>query len=490
MTRPIILLLLAPLAATAQLQLQAVNGSTKTPLVSGSTYSLGQTPLGVSITAFFLAANTGAAPVTVKGLALAGAGFSIVNTPSPPYPVAPGASMTIEIQFLANAGPGAYSAALEVSAQDGSTVEVLLMATAVAAATLTSAPPCAGPDSNFDVNFGNVSINQTINCKFLLTNNSSQAITLSTVAVAGKAFLFAQAPSIPLSLPPGVSSQPFVVSFSPNAAASYSGTLTVDSQTFKLTGTAYNPPLPTPILEFDTANAQSGQQITLTMSLPTASPIAASGSVNLAFTPASGVASIAPRDPTVNFVATGARSVPFSIEAGATQAKFAGQPGAIFSTGLTAGTITFTVSTSAQLTGDPTATLTMAPMAISVDKAAATAIAGELRVQVWGFDNTYSAGRMSFRFYDNIGHLIGGGPIDADFTSNFQTYFSASPDAGGFAMLVSFPVSGNSAQVGSVDVQLMNSAGATTITNLVFLNDTGTCVLVNNVLSCPPAPTQ
>ena len=489
--RSALFVLLAPLAACGQLQLSVVNGSQSTVLSNGSIYSLGQVSQGVPIPTTVLATNTGSTPITITKIALTSGGFQIVNTSSVPYPVAPGSAMTISVQFQANAGPGGYGAALEITTQDGSIVEVFLSVTVVATATLTFASPCTGPNMNFEISFGNISIDQSQTCTFLLTNNSTQALTVASVAVSGKGFLLSSPPSTPLNLSPGTASQPFSITFSPNTAATYAGTLTIDSQTFTLAATAYNPPLPTPTLQFDTANAQSGQQITLTMSLPTASPIAASGSVNLSFTPDSSVAAIASSDPTVSFVASGARSVPFSVQPGATQATFGGESGAVFSTGLTAGTITFTVSTSAQLTGDPTTMLRLAPIPISVDNAAATAIAGELRVQIWGFDNTYSAGPMSFTFFDNSGKAIGAGPISADFSSDFHTYFfTESVDGGGFAMLVSFPVSGDSAQVGSVDVKMSNSAGATTISNLVFLNDTGTCVLVNNTLSCPPAPTQ
>jgi hypothetical protein len=109
---------------------------------------------------------------------------------------------------------------------------------------------------------------------------------------------------------------------------------------------------------------------------------------------------------------------------------------------------------------------------------------------VVGFDNTYSAGAMSFTFQDNLGNPIGAGPIAADFTSQFRTYFTTSTDGGGFAMLVTFPVVGNAAAVGAVNIQMTNSAGTAPTTQLVFINDTGGCVLVGNVLSCPGAPTQ
>ncbi len=259
---------------------------------------------------------------------------------------------------------------------------------------------------------------------------------------------------------------------------------------FPLTGTAFNAPLPTPMLQFDTNTPQSGQQITLTMGLPTPSATTVVGSINLAFLPDSSVAGFVSDDPAVTFVATGARSAPFSIPANSTQAMFNGQTGVVFATGTTAGKITFTVATGAQITGDPTTSVTLAQIPVFIDNAAATAIAGALNVQVWGFDDTYSTGPMSFTFLDNVGNAIGAGAIAADFSSNFKTYFAGAKNGSAFAMLVSFPITGNAAEVGSVNVKMTNSAGTASITNLVFLNDTGICVLAGTLLSCPGAPTQ
>ena len=121
---------------------------------------------------------------------------------------------------------------------------------------------------------------------------------------------------------------PVQVSFTPNSAAVYTGTLTVDSQTFTLTATAANPPLPSPMLQFDTKTPQSGQQVTLTMTLAAPAPFTVSGSILLAFQPDPSLAAFVTDDPTVNFVATGARSVPFSIQQGSTLATLGGQNGA------------------------------------------------------------------------------------------------------------------------------------------------------------------
>ncbi len=481
------LLLLAPIAAQAQLQLAIVNGSQKAPVSSGQTVSIGAFAPGTTNNFVIQATNNTTAPVPIPAdsPSLSGAGFSITSV-SPPTPVtiAPGSSLNTFVQFSATA-PAAYSASFSLGSNS-----IVLVATVQAAAALTSSSPCTGPGNGTTITFGNIPFSQTVTCTLTLLSQSAQPLTISSVSVSGQGFLLAQPVSTPVNLAPGGASQ-LQVSFSPNAAQIYSGALTIGypalSQTYTLNGTAYDPPLPTPILEFDTANPQSGQQITLTMALPVPSAIPASGSVNMAFTPNPETPAAATAD--VGF-ANGAKSVNFTIQPGSTQAMLNGQTGAVFSTGTTAGTITFTVSTAAQLTGDPTTSITLAPIPISIDNAAATAIAGDLNIQIWGFDNTYSAGPMSFTFYDAAGNSIGSAPVSANFTSNFANYFSTSTDGGSFEILVTFPITGNAAEVGSVNVQMTNSIATTNITGLAFLNDTGTCVLVNNVLTCPPAPSQ
>jgi hypothetical protein len=482
------LLLLAPVAVHAQLQLLLENGAQQTPLTSGSTYSLGQVGAGASYDFVVKAQNNGTAPIAIasNNPALSGTGYSITSPPPASQPnIAPGSFLNVFIHF-AGGPPASYSASFQFNA-----IVVYFVITSLPSATLTVTSPCTGPDSNKTISFGNIAEDQTAPCVFTLQNNSSQQITVSSITVAGVGFQLFQPSATPLNLPVGSSSS-FTIIFAPQSAALLSGTLIVDSQTYLLAGTAYNPPLPTPVIQFDNTAPQSSQQVTLTMRLPTAAPVTASGSVNLTFQPDASVSKIASGDPTIMFVANGARSIPFSIPAGSQQATFAGQTGAVFQTGTTTGKISFTVTltSGAQFSGDPTTSLTLAPLPVQVENAAATAIAGALNIQIWGFDNTYSAGAMSFTFYDNTGAQIGSGAILADFGAAFMTYFAAATEGSAFQMLVSFPITGNSAKVGSVNVQLTNSAGTATISQLVFINDSGTCVLVNNVVSCPGAVTQ
>ncbi len=87
-----------------------------------------------------------------------------------------------------------------------------------------------------------------------------------------------------------------------------------------------------------------------------------------------------------------------------------------------------------------------------------------------GFDNTYSASQLSFTFYDSRGSAIQPGAIRVDVSSTFQQYFASTQAGGMFALLAKFPMTGDSNQVASVDVQITNAAGVTTAQRVPILN--------------------
>jgi hypothetical protein len=149
-----------------------------------------------------------------------------------------------------------------------------------------------------------------------------------------------------------------------------------------------------------------------------------------------------------------------------------GQAGAVFQTGTTAGTITFSLApTGFQMDGDPATAITIPPAAIGIDTASATRRANDLDIEVIGYDNTYTAGSMSFTFYDAGGNAINPGAIQADFTAAFKAFFTSQSGGSAFLMRVTFPVTGTDAQVkqvASADVTLTNSAGVARTQRLTF----------------------
>jgi hypothetical protein len=171
-------------------------------------------------------------------------------------------------------------------------------------------------------------------------------------------------------------------------------------------------------------------------------------------------------DPAVVFLATGTRSLPFSVTQGSTLISIGGQTSAMFQTGTTSGRIRFTLS-GVSTAGDATTLLTVPASTISIDTAIATRRTGDLDIQVTGFDNTYSAGVMTFTFSDVSGQALTPGAIHADFTPDFRTFFTKTQAGSAFQVRVSFPVTGDTSGIGSVDVQLTNSTGVK-LQHLVF----------------------
>jgi hypothetical protein len=232
----------------------------------------------------------------------------------------------------------------------------------------------------------------------------------------------------------------------------------VETRVFLLSGAGFDPPLPKPTLAIDTMSIASAQQRTLTMTLAAPAPSAASGLVKLTFTPAVlGVAD----DPAILFVTTGTRMAPFTVNRGDTVARLDGKASAVFQTGTTAGTISFTVDAgSIGITGDPTTTVSIAPTPVAIDTLTAVRRTNDLDVLLIGYDNTYSTGVMTFTFFDTSGRAIEPGVIRSDFTSDFRAFFNKASAGSAFSARVTFPVTGDASKVAEVEVELSNSAGS------------------------------
>jgi len=191
--------------------------------------------------------------------------------------------------------------------------------------------------------------------------------------------------------------------------------------------------------------------------------VTATGTMTLVFSPS--VKTVAD-DAAVQFLATSTRVASFAVSAGASAITLNAQPNIVFSTGTTAGTITFTVNSGIYgLSGSPSTSVTTAPIPVALASSAATSRANELDVVISGFDNTYSIGTMSFSFVDRSGAAITS--IPADFSADFQIFFKGQ-NGSSFLMRASFPVTGDVSQVGGVAVVLNNAAGVVTAPSLKF----------------------
>ena len=91
-----------------------------------------------------------------------------------------------------------------------------------------------------------------------------------------------------------------------------------------------------------------------------------------------------------------------------------------------------------------------------------------VQVRVTGFDNTHTAGLLTFTFFDAAGNTVAPGAIRTDATASFATYFQNSGLGGSFLLTAVFPVTGDPSQVGAFQVQIANSVGTAQTARTVF----------------------
>jgi hypothetical protein len=158
--------------------------------------------------------------------------------------------------------------------------------------------------------------------------------------------------------------------------------------------------------------------------------------------------------------------VKFNIKPGDKVAHFGSADSAAFQTGTTAGDLVFTVKL-----GDATvqSTRTIPPAMIGLDATQAQRTSAGLDLRVTGFDNTRTASKITFTFFDQGGTTLSPGAITVDSSAAFQQFFAASDLGGVFALHAFIPVMGNPAQVAAVEVKFTNAAGTAQTGRLRFM---------------------
>lgn len=446
--RRALLLALAAGPAWGQFELFLVNGDIVQPIAR--TYDFGSVPPGTSAAATFRIANISAAPATLDLLTVAGPGFSVASANAPVLPVSlsPQQSVDFTVVFLP-AATGIFNATLNSAG-----IAVTLTATVPVELTYqwvtgTSVQVlAAGP-----VTFGSVPVGQSPTIEILALNQTSVALTVPGVSVTGTGFSLSGAAPGGTVVQPSASTA-FEIQFSPTAAGASTGTLTIGGQNYSLTGTGVVPPFPQPQIVITLPKPDSAQQGTLAVRLDPPSQIGGTGTATLTFVPSASIPGAA--DPGIAF-ASGGQSATFNVFLGNTQCDFSGAPSVEFQTGTTAGTLTVTVQLGANTVQQSIAIL---PAVVGVTAAQGVRSAGSVEVDLTGFDNTRTAGALSFTFYDAGGNALAA-PIQANGSSEFAAYFQNS--AGGtFELKAIFPVAGDTSRIAAFQAAVTNSAGTAT----------------------------
>ncbi|HUJ20338.1 MAG TPA: choice-of-anchor D domain-containing protein [Bryobacteraceae bacterium] len=409
-------------------------------------YSFGTTAVGNTVDVQFQLWNSGSSAAAFSTPSLGNPAFSFLNPPAWPQTVAAGAGVSFTIRF-APTQPGNVSSTFTAA---GVAATLYGFGLASIGVTLPDGSTVPAP-----LDFGSVTRGSTAAQTILLTNSTAAGVSVNVGMRYGTAFVIKNPSPVAVA---ANSSALLEVDFAPTVSGQANDVLEIDQRVFPVTGVGLDPPFPQPSINIQLPNPASAEQGSLTVTLPSASPADGTGEVDLD-------SASAAMDSGLQFLATGSRTVAFTVKEGDLAAHFGSEMSAAFQTGTSAGDITFTVKLG---NAGSQVTLPIAPAVVGFDTGLAQRTSAGLDLQISGFDNTRTASKLTFTFFDLNGATLGPGAITLDESSAFQRFFGSSDLGGLFALRAFFPVNGNPAQVGSVEMQIVNSAGTARTGKLPF----------------------
>ena len=434
------LFLLALPELTAQIQVATVSPSgAETPV--GGFVDLGSAYAGDILDTRFRIRNVGATATVVQPLRLAGVAFTLVGEPTLAQTLTPNANLDFWVRFQPPAF-GAYSATLQVNDR-----MVLLRATAPPGASVY-----VSRGESFEllsnartVDLGRFENNVAAEVPFRLRNETSSPLPVSPVRVGGFGFSLST-PIPPLVLTPG-ETFPFTVRVYSNRSVQIDGSLDVGGRSFHLQGQVVEPPIPPAELTAGNGPWASGQQVKVKLKL--ASPARGTGTalLRVEFQPAAGLSD----DRAIFLLPGGERSARLTIAAGDTEKEVTLQ------TGTTAGEITL------RLELPPQSQQLLLPLAAAIprlDTARFERLTPGVVLTVNGFDNTRTVSQVAYTFYDRAGRALAP-EMRLNAADLFRDYFRDSGWGGLFSLRAVFPVTGDAAQIGGAQVEVVNTLGAT-----------------------------
>lgn len=456
MNRAIALLFLATLPAAAQLQVYIVNGSSTR--VATAVVAMGTASTGEALDVQFRIINEGTSLATLQTLTIAGTGFTLIRAPTPPAGLAAGLSLDFFARFQSAQPVADARATLRIN---GALFTLVASATGVPTVYLmeddgSRTLRTSGQSSVFPP----VEKGARSTRRFVVVNPFTAALAVSTLAVSGDSFQLVTAAGAPFTLSVA-QSRTIDIAFQPPTSGLKTGVLTVGDRRFPLEGVGNDSQLPRPTIILSAEAQQSGKQARIGVRFDAPSRGDGAGILRVEFTPA--VAG--PADPVIAFPTGTRTSIPFLVKQGESQASFGSQTETLLQTGTTAGTLRL----SADMGGFHTeATAVIRPAPVVADTVALVRGVGGMEVSVKGFDNTRSATRVSFTFWNDNGELIQPGTLTADASFAFQRYFAATETGGLFLLKVNFSATGSTQQVKEAQLEFFNNAGSSRTERLKF----------------------
>ena len=458
-------------ATASTLNVSYSDGSIVTQLRAGGTINFGQVTLNSSQSLNVTVQNNSGSPVSLPLPVLVSSvfthnPFSLAGVSALPASLAPGASAAFSISF-APVQAAYASSILKIGSRQYSLVGTGVAGSGLQSLTISYTLPSGvhyNVTSATPIDFGTAAAGSNQTFIFTVTNPQLNAlpVTIPSISLSGAGYSLTNVPALPVTLKPGDSTT-FSVVFSPTQSGTSTAKLTVGSLNFTLTGKSLAQNL-NPLFQFTPQIPASQQQAQVAISFPNAPQASSTGSLSLAFQ--SAVAGITD-DPAILFVSSGGRNANVNLTAGSPNALFNGNQASLtFQTGTTAGTLNFTLSFADGTSY--TKAVEIAPSTVQITSATATRQNPNLVIDLTAYDNSYSAGKLVFTFYDTKGNVLTPGQISLDETQDFHQYFFSTKAGGTFSLQATFPVTGDVTLIGAVDVTIQNALGASAVKHLVF----------------------
>jgi hypothetical protein len=187
--------------------------------VSPTTFNFGSLVKGQTKSQTFRITNNGSASLTIQGLVVSGAGYSVSGL-TIPATLATGQSASFTAEFAPTAAGNLGGTVTISSNAPNSPVKVALNGTGVSASLTLTANPT-------QLAFGGINAGSSSSKSVTLTNSGNTSVTISQITATAKD-VHTSGITTPLTLAPG-QAKVMNVSFSPTTAESVSGNVTVTS---------------------------------------------------------------------------------------------------------------------------------------------------------------------------------------------------------------------------------------------------------------------
>src|SRR5579872_5795878 len=237
------------------------------------------TVVGASAQAALNLTNTGSGPGTISNITISGTAFRLQGKPLLPATLSANQNLTILVLYTPNA-VASDTGQITIAFDTGAPVTVNLSGSGIAASFSyqllnTSPPTTVSPGGTIPLPDTQVGQTSTVTVRILNSGNASG--TVNSIGLAGQGFTVTGAPALPQSVAPNASVT-FSITFAPAQPGAFSGTLLVNADTFKLTGSGLGPLLTYSYITGGTTVALGGSNNSVVLS-----PVAITQSEQLIF---------------------------------------------------------------------------------------------------------------------------------------------------------------------------------------------------------------